>query len=156
MSVKYKMVQDTRKNSNYQGYWYGRAVTTGMLTTDEIVERITEKTTLTEVEVVGVVRELVTQIRQGLRDGLRVELEKFGYFKVGIHTKGAEKPEEFSVSKNIVGVRVIFQPWQEYSTADKKRIKSLLTGVTLEELTDYASAKKAAKEAAKAPGEGQP
>ncbi|MBQ7420985.1 MAG: HU family DNA-binding protein [Prevotella sp.] len=137
MAVPYKLYQNNRTNSTTQGQWYARATHYGILTTDEIVDSITQETTLTDVEVIGVIRALLRHIRTGLRNGKRVRLDKFGSFKTGLKSTPAVSAKAFNPSQNIKSLHVIFQP-AVLVNSDKKRYKSMLSGVTVEEMKAYA------------------
>ena len=59
-------------------------------------------------------------------------LDKFGSFRVGLHGKGADNLKDWSVTKNVKSLHVIFTP-AVYTSPDHKRFKSLLTGATLKQ-----------------------
>jgi hypothetical protein len=71
-----------------------------------------------------------------LKQGNRVKLDGFGSFKIGIRTTGAESPKLFSVSKNVKGLHILFQPEVKRS-ADGSRVKTFLTGVQVSEYGEY-------------------
>lgn len=141
MPVKYKLHQDNRKNAMNKGKWFGRVAygAKDTLSTDALVEAITQETTLTDVEVIGVIRALLRHIRNGLRNGQKVQLEKFGTFKVGMSTSGADTPKKFNVANNVKSLRLIFQPYviTEKVNGKNVRLKSLLSGVTVTEMGKY-------------------
>lgn len=136
MSVRYKLVQNNREGSKTRGKWYARAVPTGIVHSEQIAGDIEEKCSLTKSDVLGVITELVTQMRRHLLAGERVVLDGFGGFKCGICTSPADSAKDFTASKNVKSVHIIFQPSVQKS-ADGKRMKSLLTGVTVEEMGMY-------------------
>ena len=136
MSVRYKLVQNNREGSRTRGKWYARAVPVGVIRSEQIAEDIEEKCSLTKSDVLGVITELVTQMRKHLLAGERVILDGFGGFKCGIATSPADSAKDFTPTKNVKSVHIIFQPTVKKS-ADGKRVKSLLTGVTVEEFGMY-------------------
>ena len=61
-------------------------------------------------------------------------LDGFGSFKVGISTSPADTPKKFTTA-NIKSFHVVFAPAIEMYM--NKRIKSMLRGVKVEEMTEY-------------------
>ncbi len=136
MAVPYKLYKNMREGSTTQGKWYARATNYGTLTTDALASQIESATTLTKPDIVACIAAFLQYIRDGLRDGKRVQLASFGSFKVGMKTKPADSAKEFSATTNVKSLHVIFQPAIEVSS-DRKRVKSLLTGVKVEEYGSY-------------------
>lgn len=134
MSVKYRKVKNNRKGSATRGKIYGKAVVDGVIRTKEIAEKIGKRCTLTEPDIIAVINALETEIAYGLADGKRVILDGFGSFKVGISTSPADTPKKFTTA-NIKGFHVVFAPAIEMYM--NKRIKSMLRGVKVEEMTEY-------------------
>ncbi|MBQ6681308.1 MAG: HU family DNA-binding protein, partial [Prevotella sp.] len=97
---------------------------------------IESATTLTKPDIVACIAAFLQYIRDGLRAGQRVKLDKFGSFKVGMKTTPADSAKDFSATTNVKSLHVIFQPAVEVS-ADGKRTKSLLSGVKVEEMQTY-------------------
>lgn len=61
-------------------------------------------------------------------------LDEFGSFKLGIRTSPAESAKKFT-SANIKNMYVIYSP---YTVMDQgKRVKPMLSGIKMEELTEY-------------------
>lgn len=134
MSVKYRKVKNNRKGSATRGKIYGKAVVDGVIRTKEIAEKIGKRCTLTEPDIIAVINALETEIAYALADGKRVILDGFGSFKVGISTSPADSPKKFTTA-NIKGFHVVFAPAIEMYM--NKRIKSMLRGVKVEEMTEY-------------------
>lgn len=136
MAVPYKLYQNMREGSTTRGKWYARATNYGTLTTDALASQIEAATTLTKPDIVACIAAFLQYIRDGLRDGKRVQLASFGSFKVGMKTTPADSAKDFTASTNVKSLHVIFQPAIEVSS-DRKRVKSLLTGVKVEEMQAY-------------------
>lgn len=134
MSVKYKKVINNRKNSATKGKVYGRAVVSNVVYTKEMAEKIGNRCTVTEPDILAVIAALGSEMASQLSQSNRVVLDGFGAFKVGITTKPADTAKKFTAN-NITGMRVIFQPAIEMSNG--KRIKTLLKGIKAEEMTEY-------------------
>ena len=136
MPVPYKLYKNTRAGSKTENKWYARATNYGILTTDKLASQIESATTLTKPDIVACIAAFLQYIRDGLRAGQRVKLDKFGSFKVGMKTTPADSAKDFSATTNVKSLHVIFQPAVEVS-ADGKRTKSLLSGVKVEEMQTY-------------------
>ena len=134
--VRYKLYQDNRKNSTTRGQWYGRAAVMGVTNLETLADRIQRNCTAKKSDVMAVLTELVEAMADELKDGRRVKLDGFGSFKIGLTTRGAETAKAFTVSKNVKGLHVLFQPEVKRS-ADGTRVKTFLTGVQVAEYGEY-------------------
>ena len=80
---------------------------------NQLASEISESTTLTPTEVIGVIRSLLTTIPRYMLLGYKVRLESFGIFKLGLKTaascKGYEKAIEVTTN-DVAGVKVMFTP----------------------------------------------
>lgn len=135
MSVKYRKVKNNRQGSATKGKIYGRAVVSDVIHTKKIAEKVSQRCTVTEPDILAVINALETEIAYNLSLGNRVVLDGFGSFKVGITTTPADTAKKFTAA-NIKGMHVIFAPAIEMEQG--KRIKSMLRGVKAEEMTEYA------------------
>lgn len=129
--LKYILYQNTNQSmtSAYQK-WYAKAQIEGVKDTDDLAEVIQRNCTAKKSDVLAVLSELVEVMTTELQNGNRVKLNGFGSFKLGLRSKGAEKPEDFSVTKNIKGVRVLFTP-ETHTDQAGSTVKTLITGVRL-------------------------
>lgn len=76
----------------------------------------------------------MTEISANIADGNKVVLDEFGSFKLGIRTSPAVSAKKFT-SANIKAMYIIYSP---YSVMDQgKRVKPMLSGIKMEELTEY-------------------
>ena len=110
MSIKFRMYQDNRKNSKRKGYWYARAVSPDLVSVKDLALRISERCTVTEPDILAVISALVFEMNQVLKDGNRVKLDGLGTFRVGIHSQGVQKAEDFNAQRDIYGAHVLFSP----------------------------------------------
>ena len=129
MSVKYKLVQDNRTTSVNKGKWYGRAVINDVVHLEDISQEIQDNTSAKQADVWAVLKELVNSVNRHLQNGDRVVLDGFGSFKVGLKTKPADTPTDFTPGANIVGARVNFQPETHWTATDRKHRKQFLVGL---------------------------
>lgn len=132
--AKFRKVKNNRKNSPTRGMIYGRAVVNKVVHTSAIAKKITERCTVTEPDILAVINALMTEISANIADGNKVVLDEFGSFKLGIRTSPAVSAKKFT-SANIKAMYIIYSP---YSVMDQgKRVKPMLSGIKMEELTEY-------------------
>ena len=127
MPVLYKLLQDTRDNSTTKDKWFARAVMVGTADTETLITEIEKICTVSDADVVAVIKALIFVMRQKLLESYRVKLDGLGAFKIGLRSKGADSPAEFTAAKHITGHRVNFQPETHWTAADGNRRHSKLT-----------------------------
>lgn len=132
--AKFRKVKNNRKNSPTRGMIYGRAVVNKVVHTSAIAKKITERCTVTEPDILAVINALMTEISANIADGNKVVLDEFGSFKLGIRTSPAESAKKFT-SANIKNMYVIYSPYTVMNQG--KRVKPMLSGIKMEELTEY-------------------
>ena len=132
--AKFRKVKNNRKNSPTRGMIYGRAVVNSVVHTSAIAKKITERCTVTEPDILAVINALMTEISANIAEGNKVVLDNFGSFKLGIRTSPAVSAKKFTQA-NIKAMYIIYSP---YSVMDQgKRVKPMLSGIKMEELTEY-------------------
>ncbi len=132
--AKFRKVKNNRKNSPTRGMIYGRAVVNSVVHTSAIAKKITERCTVTEPDILAVINALMTEISANIAEGNKVILDEFGSFKLGIRTSPAVNAKKFTQA-NIKNMYVIYTP---YTVMDHgKRVKPMLSGIKMEELTEY-------------------
>jgi len=138
MAVKYilkkltRNFNDGRKDSANNKY-FARAITLGTVETEELANIIQKNCSMKKSDVIAVLSELVEVMTDKLQESYAVKLNGFGTFKIGITSKGADDPTQFSVANNIVGTHVNFLPAYTVDSATGKRTKALLEGVKCSE-----------------------
>ena len=130
MALLYKIVRDNRKNSG--NLYYGRAVQLQMVDTDGLADIIQRNCTVKKSDVLAVINELVEVMTDQLQNSVSVKLDGFGTFKIGLKTVGADKPENFSISRNVSGLRVNFISAGKKDQATNKVTRTFLGGATLQ------------------------
>ena len=88
--------------------------------------------TLQKADIVAVITELIETMADQLQDSKRVKLNGFGSFKIGIRGEGADSAADFSVSKNIKGLHVLFQPEVKKDGSGAMQ-KTFITGCSVQE-----------------------
>lgn len=80
---------------------------------NQLASEISESTTLTPTEVIGVIRSLLTTVPKYMMLGYKVRLDSFGIFKLSFNNaitcKGYEKASSVTAS-DIASIRVMFTP----------------------------------------------
>lgn len=89
--------------------YYAKAQADGVVTMDEMAEEISYATSLTDGDVLNVIRAVIRQMKKNLSAGKIVKMEQLGSFQVQVSSTGAEDKKDFSAS-NITGVSVQFRP----------------------------------------------
>lgn len=100
------------KNPNDQdaaSKFYAKMQASGVVDLDDMAEDISYSTTLTDGDVLNVLRALIKQMKKNLMAGKIVRMEKFGTFQFQLCSEGAETEKDFSVS-NIKKVNIQFRP----------------------------------------------
>ena len=132
MSVFYRLSQVTSPKAKGYGKWYPRAVITETIDTDKLAEIMQRNCTVKKADILAVISELIETMADQLQNSKRVKLNGFGAFKIGITGEGADKAADFSVSKNIKGLHVLFQP-EVKTDGSGQRQKTFITGCSVQE-----------------------
>ena len=106
MAVKYVVKQDNRRGSSK--LWYARAIHTQTIGLDKMAERIQRQCSMTKGDVLAVLTELVTVMKDELQNSNKVKLDGFGTFGIGLKTVGAATEEDFNPNEYIRAFRVNF------------------------------------------------
>ena len=130
MALLYKIVRDNRKNSG--NLYYGRAVQIQSVDTDGLADIIQRNCTVKKSDVLAVINELIEVMTDKLQNSCTVKLDNFGTFKIGLKTVGADKPEDFSISRNVSGLRVNFISAGKKDQSTNKVVRTFLGGATLQ------------------------
>ena len=141
MAHLYKLIQNTNEHMSgaYQK-WYARPVYTGTIDLDGIAELIQRNSTAKKSDAKAVLTEMVEVITDALQSSQRVHINGFGTFKIGMSSKGASAVKDFSITENLKGVRVLFQPETNVDSGTHKRVRPMLSGLTFQNSADLANA----------------
>lgn len=131
----YKMVRtfSDGRTDTANGKWYGRAIRVGTVDTADLAEIIQRNCSMKKSDVQAVLTELVEVMTDKLQESYAVKINGLGTFKVGISTKGANTPAEFSVAKNVTGTHINFVPSYTVDLSTGRRTHALLSGVKVAE-----------------------
>lgn len=110
MAITYSVAElvDPRE-PEVAGKYYAKAQASGIITIDDLADDISYSTTLTDGDVLNVIRALIKQIQKHIQNGCIVKLENLGSFQAQLRSKGATTKEEFTAA-NIKAVHLQFRP----------------------------------------------
>ena len=110
MPINYSV--NPRRNPSEKGTppkFYAKVQTRGTVNFDSLAEDIAYATTLTDGDVLNVLRALIKQVKKHLADGKIVSLDALGSFQFQISGKGALTEEEYNTNL-IQKVRIQYRP----------------------------------------------
>ena len=134
MAVLYRLSQNKMEGSKAFGKWYAQAVMTGVVDTNALATIMQRNCTVKKADILAVITELIETMQDQLQDSKRVKLDGFGSFKIGIENEkgGALTAAEFSTTKNVKGLHVLFLP-EVKTDSTGTRQKTFITGCTVQE-----------------------
>lgn len=138
MALMFKLYKIMRKfndgrTDTANGKWFGRAVSLGTVDTADLAEVIQRNCSMKKSDVQAVLTELVEVMTDKLQESYSVKINGLGTFKVGLSTKGANTPAEFSVAKNVRGTHILFTPSYTVDLSTGRRTQALLNGIKVAE-----------------------
>ena len=135
MALNYRLYQSNRKD-NTKDKRYARVTHTSTIDTNGLAAIMQANCTVKRSDILAVISELVEVMTTELQNSKRVRIDGFGTFKLGINTKAADHAKDFSVSRNVTGVHVLFLPETKIG-ADKRRTITFVDQVKLREADVY-------------------
>jgi predicted histone-like DNA-binding protein len=153
MPILYKLAKDNRKNSRTAGQYFGRAIVTSVIDTEGLAEIMQRNCTVKKSDILAVLSELVETMTDQLQNSIRVKLNGFGSFKIGIRGVGSPTVDDYSVAKNVKGLRINFLPESSKDIAGS-RSRKFLSNAAVQEAPKNAVVGE--KETAKAKAGGAP
>ena len=138
MAINYAVMK-TRNPKGVEGtdYFHGRAVKTSDYDFEDLAGDVQMSTTMTEADVLGVLRAMKGYIVKALLAGRVVVLNDIGRFQIGIkgkcYSRNAMSADDFSPASMITGHRIVFRP--------EAKLKSAIAGgLTLKRVASEAMA----------------
>lgn len=105
--IRYKKYQNQTKSTPLSGKWLARAVADQTLDTRALAEHMAKHNTpYSQGAIHGVLKDMTSCIKELLLDGKNVKLDDLAIFGVGIRGKPAETSKDWSVTTNVVGLRL--------------------------------------------------
>ena len=119
--IRYKIYQNQQKKGLNAGKWFARAVSDETFDLAKLAEHMSKHNSPYSSGVIkGVPTDMVDCIKELLLDGKSVKIDDLAIFGVGIRSKAAETLEEFSLEKNITGMRLKARATGNLSTTNLK------------------------------------
>lgn len=111
MSVKYSLAYLSSKPGDKTAtkLYYAKAQADGEVTMDDMADDIAYATSLTDGDVLNVIRALIRQMNKNLANGKIVRLENLGCFQMQLCSDGVADKDKFT-SSNITKARIQFRP----------------------------------------------
>lgn len=136
MALNYKLSQ-SKRNDKTKGKWYARACYNGIVTIDDLADIMQNNCTVKRSDILAVISELVEVMNDQLKNSKIVKLDRFGSFKIGMSTNGAEKVSEWNVTRDVTGLHMIFTPERKKDSSKNTYTRAFLSGVKLQEQKFY-------------------
>jgi predicted histone-like DNA-binding protein len=118
--INYKLVQNQNKQ-NTAAYlkWYARPVSSGDIDLDALAEHMANHNSpYSKGAIRGVLVDMVSCIREQLKEGKAVKIDNLAIFSVGIrNSKGADDRDDFTTSGNIDSIKLRARPCGDVATA---------------------------------------
>lgn len=137
MSVKYSLALMSTKpgDDKAKKMYYAKAQADGVVTMDDMAEEISYATSLTDGDVLNVIRALIRQTKVNLAAGKIVKMENFGTFQIQLCSEGAETKKGFT-SSNITAAHIQFRPGKMVKVATRSETLSFTKVYGKKEVVD--------------------
>ena len=100
--------------------------------TEELAQKINQKCTVTETDVVAVIDALVRQMKEELQEGRTVVLDGFGRFHLTVQSELVDNKEDFNVLRHIKRVLCKFTPdAHRKNLTDRKLVRTFCDGTAI-------------------------
>ncbi len=110
MSLKYSLAEmHNPQRPDERRKFYAKSQARDTVDLNRIADEISYATTLTDGDVLNVLRGLIRKVKEHLSDGDIVDLAEFGSFQYQVSSRGADTKEEFTPA-NIRRVKLQFRP----------------------------------------------
>ncbi len=93
-----------------QTKWYGRVVKEEDIDLSRIAKVISGKSTFTEGDIYGVLKEMVKEMKFFMQMGNTVKLDNLGSFHLTVESELVDQREDYNISKHVKSVRCKFRP----------------------------------------------
>lgn len=135
--IRYKIYQNQQKKGLNAGKWFARAVSDEVYDLDKIAEHMAKHNSpFSAGSIKGVLTDMVECIKELLLDGKSAKIDDLAIFGVGIRSKAADTLAEFSLEKNITGMRLKSRATGNLSTTKLKLDSQLKQHAEYQKPTD--------------------
>ena len=115
--LKYTLAQFKNPESEYNNQYYAKATYDEVIDLDGLVVHMANHNTpFSQGTISGVLKDMVSCIRELLLDSKKVKLDDLAIFALGLKGSFAETEEDFSVNENIKGARITARGTGEFSS----------------------------------------
>ena len=105
--LKYKLYQDKREGSKTNGKWYARVAVDETVDLDGLAKHMAaHHSPYSEGLITGILKDMISCIRELALDGKAVKIPDLAIFSLGLRTKPADAPDEFTAAKNVESVKL--------------------------------------------------
>ena len=105
--LKYKLYQDKRDGSTTQGKWYARVAVDETVDLDGLAKHMAaHHSPYSEGLITGILKDMIACVRELALDGKAVKIPDLAIFSLGLKTKPADAPEEFTASGNVESIKL--------------------------------------------------
>ncbi len=105
--LKYKLYQDNRDGSSTKGKWYARVAVDETIDLDGLAKHMAaHHSPYSEGLITGILKDMIACIRELALDGKAVKIPDLAIFSLGLRTKPADAPDEFTAAKNVESVKL--------------------------------------------------
>ena len=105
--LKYKLYQDKRDGSTTQGKWYARVAVDETIDLDGLAKHMAaHHSPYSEGLITGILKDMIACVRELALDGKAVKIPDLAIFSLGLKTKPADTPEEFTASGNVESIKL--------------------------------------------------
>ena len=105
--IRYKKYQFTGENHPLKGLWYARPVIEETFDTEMLAKHMANHNTPYSAGLIkGVLTDMIACTKELILDGKNVKLDDLAIFGVGIRGKPADTSKDWSVTTNVVGLRL--------------------------------------------------
>jgi predicted histone-like DNA-binding protein len=109
MAIKLKRVRKRNPRVLSEAKWYLVQEHSGTLSLNEIASELADRSSLSQGDVLNVLRNLVEVLPVFLKLGQTIRLEGFGTFHIVVQSEGTDTPEELT-THNVKKARIVFLP----------------------------------------------
>lgn len=130
MAINYSLsLMQNPQKPNEEKKYFAKAQATGTVEINEIAEDVAYATSLTDGDVLNVIRALIKQMKKHMSNGRIVKLEALGTFQIQLRSTGAATKKEFTQA-NIKKTTIQFRPGtlvKELTNASAQSFTRVLT-----------------------------
>ena len=101
--LRYKLYQCNRDDEKMKGKWYAHVQLSDTLTLEDLAKHMSDHNSpYSEGLIYGILTDMIDCISELVLDGKAVKIPNLAIFSLGIKTKPADKPEDFTAATNVV------------------------------------------------------